>query len=177
MSASPRPVALTLGIAPSYRGFGWAAFTGPLSLYDWGSVYVRSEKNLRSVRHFERLLDRLQPECVVIEEPSAKVQRSSRVRELHHLLKSSAYLKQVEVATYRRDQVQSCFASVGAHSQQEIAEAIARHFPDLAHKVPRKRTAWMSEDRRMAIFAAVALVLTHFQIDGTDFLESMKPAA
>jgi len=177
MSTSPHPVALTLGISPTKRGFGWVAFDGPLSLFDWGSVFVRGEKNLNCVRYFEGLLDRLPVELLVMEEPSAKVHRSDRVSALQGLLRSSALLRNVEVATYRRDQVQRCFSVVAAQSQQEIAEAIARLFPDLAHKVPRKRSAWMGEDRRMAIFSAVALVLTHFQIDGTDFVESMKPAA
>jgi Holliday junction resolvasome RuvABC endonuclease subunit len=175
MSGRPITPALTLGIAPTTRGYGWAAFNSPLNVYDWGLVFVRSDKNLRCVKHFERLLDRLQPELVVMEEPSRQVFRTKRVLELHRLLKSVAHLKQIEVATYRRDQVQSTFAMVGAHSQQEIAESIARHFPDLAHRVPRRRSAWMGEDRRTGLFAAVALVLSHFHIGGSQLVESMKP--
>ena len=174
MSERRYRLALTLGIAPTARGFGWAVFSGPLSLYDWGSVFVRSDKNLRCVKHFERMLDKLQPGFVVMEGPSTQVPRSRRVAELHRLLKSSAFLKTVEVATYRRDQVQHCFAAVQAQSRFEIAEAIARSFPDLAHKVPRKRAAWMSEDRRMAIFTAAALVLTHFHTEGNEFLQRLK---
>jgi Holliday junction resolvasome RuvABC endonuclease subunit len=177
MSARRPTLARTLGIAPTTRGFAWVAFSGPLSLYDWGSVFVRSDKNLRCVQHFERLLDKLQPELVVMEAPSTQVLRTRRVEELQRLLKSSAFLKNVDVATYRKDQVQHCFATVGAQSRYEIAEAVARNVPDLAHKIPRKRAAWMSEDRRMAIFTAAALVLTHFHIDGNEFVEGMKPAA
>lgn len=174
MIGAARKRTLTLAVAPTTRGFGWAVFDGPLSLLDWGSVFARSEKNLRSVRKFERLLDDLQPEAVVMEEPSSRLTRSKRVHELQQLLTSSARLKLIAVETYRAEQVKSCFAAYGAQHHHEIAEAISRQFPELVHKLPRKRAAWMTTDQRMGLFLAVALALTHFLVGGNEATDAMK---
>jgi len=171
------PLALTLGIAPTTRGFGWVAMKDPLSVYDHGAAYARSEKNLRCVEYFERLVDRLQPELIIMEGPSPRVFRSKRVLELHRLLTSSALLRRIEVRTYRRPQVHSVFATMGAQSLQDIAEVVVGRLPDLELRLPRRRSTWSCEDRRMGRFFAAALVLTHFHLDGLDAIEGMKPAA
>ena len=47
-------------------------------------------------------------------------------------------------------------------TKQEIAEQLAKQFPDeLSSRLPPKRKAWKSEDARMDIFEAVGLALTH----------------
>jgi hypothetical protein len=51
--------------------------------------------------------------------------------------------------------------SVGARSRQEIAEAVARSFD----RLPRPRRPWEGPHRRLAIFDAAAVVLTHYQLD------------
>ena len=56
----------------------------------------------------------------------------------------------------------SIWAGSDATMKQEIAIAIAEHFPELAPRLPRSRKPWMSEDYRMSIFDAVALALTFF---------------
>jgi hypothetical protein len=45
-------------------------------------------------------------------------------------------------------------------TKQEMAELLAKQFPDeLASQLPLKRKTWKSEDSRMDIFDAVALVV------------------
>jgi len=176
MSARPCPPALTLGITPDTRGFGWAAFDGPFSAYDFGMVFVRSNKNERCIRHFERLLDRLEPELVVMEDPSRGF-RSGRMRDLHRSLRASTMRREIDLATYSRDDVLRCFETVDARTNQEIAEAVAKQVQGLAHKLPRKRQAWASEDRRLVLFGAAALVITHFHTGNGDVRRRVKDAA
>jgi len=177
MTGRTRPSSLILGIATVTRGFGWVAFDSPFNAYDWNLVFVRSDKNVRCIRQFERLLDRLEPDLIVIEDSPAKAVRSRRMTALHRLLKASAALRDIEVAVYARGDVQSCFATVGARTNQEIAEAVARQVQGLALKLPRKRHAWTGEDRRLALFGAAALVMTHFHHGGKEFLQGLKSAA
>lgn len=177
MKRGTHPPDLTLGVAPTTRGFAWIAFSGPLHPYDWGMVFVRSDKNERCLRHFERLLDRIEPTVVVMEKATTKVFRSGRMQELHRSWRLTALKRDIEVATYGRGSVQACFEVLGARTNQEIAEVIARHVQDLAHKLPRKRVAWRSEDRRLALFGAAALVIAHFHFSGIKFLRDMREAA
>ena len=69
----------------------------------------------------------------------------------------------IEFAIYTRRDVARCFTTVGAGTCYEIAESIARHVPALAPRLPKKRRSWTTEDRRMALFNAAALVFTHFR--------------
>ena len=50
----------------------------------------------------------------------------------------------------------------GLATKRQIAEAIAREFPELEPRLPPVRKIWMSEDRRMSIFDAVSLAITFF---------------
>jgi hypothetical protein len=83
----------------------------------------------------------------------------------------------MEFAIYTRKDIEACFATSGARTRHEIADAIARHVPGLAGRLPKKRTAWMADDRRMALFNAAALVFTHFRYQAQFFLDEMKGAA
>jgi hypothetical protein len=80
----------------------------------------------------------------------------------------------VEVAIYAKGEVQACFANVGARTRREIAEAVVRHVEAFRPKLPEKRRTWESEDRRMAIFAAAALVLTHYQLGASRLLDGLR---
>lgn len=167
------PKSLVLGVYPNVRGFGWIAFEGPLTAYDWGVVFVPKDKNARCLRHFEQLLDHLVPEMLVLERPSAKVRRTTRIIALQRAFAATALARGVETSEYGRGDVQAIFASVGARTRQEIAVAVAREIPALGHRLPRKRAAWDGEDRRMALFNAAALAITHFQLDANRLLKEL----
>ena len=53
------------------------------------------------------------------------------------------------------------FLHDGQGTKHALAEIIANRVPEqLSSQLPPKRQAWMSEDSRMNIFGAVALVMT-----------------
>jgi Holliday junction resolvasome RuvABC endonuclease subunit len=174
MTAVPPPKGLTLAIHPTHRGFGWVAFEGPFAPYDWGMVFTRRRKNAHCLRRTEALLGRFLPDTLVLEVFNTRTTtRTHRISRLCRAMVSLAIDRGVEVAIYSRGDVRACFANVGAGTRQEIAEAVARHIDAFRHQLPRKRRSWESEDRRMAIFAAAALVLTHYQLGASRFLDGL----
>ena len=159
-----KPLSLVLGFKPTSHGFGWAAFESPLAIHDWGLSEMKRERNAGCLRKLRKLLDRLEPHTIVLEAfepPFAK--RSRRIVGLCHDVIALAHGRGMDVAVYSRGQVQACFASVGARSRQEIAEAVARSVDLLRDRVPPARRLWQGPHRKMAIFDAAALVLAHYR--------------
>lgn len=177
MTAAAAPKGLTLAIHPTHRGFGWVAFEGPFSPYDWGLVFTRRDKNAACIRSVEKLLGRFTPDTLVLKSFDRRTSaRLPRVAKLCRAIVALAVDQGVEVAIYSRGDVRACFSSVGARTREEIASAVVRHIEAFRHLLPKKRPAWESEDRRLAIFAAAALVLTHYQLDASRFLDDLGSA-
>ena len=168
--------ALTLAIHPNSRGFGWIALSGPFSPYDWGTVGVRGrDKNVRCLRHIEKLLDQLTPETVVLEAFDARnSKRRTRIANLGHAIVALAQGRIIDVAVYTFKDVQGVFADLGARSRYEIAEAVVRTLSLLSPYLPKRRKAWHSEGWRLSLFCAAALALTHYQRDSRKFLDSIS---
>jgi hypothetical protein len=162
---APEAGELTFGFQPTSHGFGWVAFSSPLSLYDWGLCEMRREKNVGCLRKLERLLGRLEPHTLVMESfQGAGVRRSERVVRLCKAVAELARGRGMDVVVYPRVATKGAFAPVGAQSRQEIAEAVARSFEELRYRLPKPRRAWEGQPRRMAVFDAAAAVLTHYQL-------------
>lgn len=166
---------LTMAFHPTSRGFGWVAFEGPFAPYDWGTVSAKGDKNAVCLRALEKLLNRLQPETLVLEASGRRSSvRSARIDRLCQAATALAADRGADVAVYTRGDIQSCFRTVGARSRQEIAEAVVRHVDALRHRLPSKRRPWDPEDRRMSLFCAAALVLTHYRFSAMLLLDDLS---
>ena len=164
MSGTTPRTARTIAVHPTSRGFGWVAFEGPLSPYDWGLVGVKADKNARCIRKVEELFERFLPETLVLEAfERMNSSRADRIARLCRAIHSLATDRGIDVAVYTRRDVKQCFAGVGAVTRDEIAAAVVRHVDALRHWLPKARQPWESEHRRLAVFSAAALVLTHYQ--------------
>jgi hypothetical protein len=152
---------LVCAIHPSTRGFGYVVLEGPHSLVDWGVKAVRShQRNLASLTRVRELLAFYQPDVLVLENYQGRgSHRAKRVRTLINLIAAHAAEKRITTAAYSRSDLRTSF---GVKTKREIAEAIAREFPELEPRLPPVRKIWMSEDVRMNIFDAAALALTFF---------------
>lgn len=148
----------------TYRGFAYTLFESPLSPVDWGIKGIqRSQRNARCLKAVTALLERFQPDTLVIEDCwDCDSKRSGRVRRLYRALESLARMESFSVYRYSRAHIRTMFNGLGARTKYEIAHAIARLIPAFSHRLPPVRKAWMPEDRRMALFDAAALALTHF---------------
>ena len=159
---------LILAIHPTSRGFGYVVFEGPFAPYDWGTVGATGDKNAVCLRKIAMMLDRFCPETVVMEAYGKESSnRSERIARLCVAVGSMALHRGIDVVIYKLGQIKACFASVGAVTRQDIAEAVARHIEAFRHRMPKHRKPWQAEDRRMAMFCAAALALTHYQLDTT----------
>ena len=155
---------LILAIHATSRGFGYVVFEGFGAPYDWGNVGARGDKNAVCLRKIELMLDRYAPETLLLEEAKSVANRSARITRLYTAIASMAAHRSIEVAIYTLGQIKTCFSKVGAITRQDIAEAVGRHIEAFRHRMPKPRKPWQAEDRRMAMFCAAALVLTHYQL-------------
>jgi len=154
-----------LAVYPSVRGFGYVLFEAPMSVVDWGVREVRGrQKNQRCLVAIAALLDRYQPDVLVLQDMSAAgTRRSIRLRELNAGIEEMAAEYGFAVYAYSRAQVRHAFAPYGVTNKHSLAEVIAKHLPVFERYVPPPRKLWMNEDARMSLFDAAALALTFFQ--------------
>lgn len=151
-----------LAVAPGTRGFGYAVFEGQDVLVDWGVKSVTGDKNSRCLAKVKEMITRYQPRVMVLEDTSAKdSRRSMRIRTLTRKITALASSRNVKPVLFSRSQVKRVFfANSGEGTKQALAEILAKRFPEeLGLRLPPRRRPWMSEDYRMDIFEAVALVL------------------
>jgi Holliday junction resolvasome RuvABC endonuclease subunit len=177
MTAVLSPRSLIFAVHPTSRGFGWVAFEGPFAPFDWALVKARGDKNAICLRKLEGLIERLAPETLVLEAFGPRTSsRSDRIARLCKALVAHAMNRGIEVVIYTRGDIRACFASVGARTRDEIAAAVVRQIDAFRHLLPKKRRAWESEDRRMAIFSAAALVITHFHYGSGRLFDNLSDA-
>lgn len=150
---------LVLAVYPTSRGYAFVLFEGPQSPHDWGVKEIRKKnKNEQTLKSIHALIERYRPDCLIIEDHTEHgSRRSSRIRRLYRMIAHLAETEQVELFRYSRRAIRECFELVGARTKYEIAQAIARQIPAFAHRLPRVRKIWMSEDPRQSLFDAAAL--------------------
>ena len=156
---------LVLSIYATPRGFAFVLFESPLSPVDWGvKVIPGRNKNARCIKEIAKLIDRYQPDAVVIEDCGVVgSRRSSRIRRLYRAIEAWASNQMIRTFRFSRNLVRETFSKLGAFTKDEIAEAIAKLIPAFEHRLPPIRRLWMSEDSRMGLFDAIALTFTFFR--------------
>ena len=151
---------LTLAIHPSTYGFGYALSDGPLSLVNWGLVSAKGDKNAECLRKAEKLLNRYQPDILVLEEFDTKVSRRHlRIRKLCRSLMSLASMRNVPTRIVSRKAVAKNVGLPEDATRYAVARKIAELFPELRHLLPPPRRAWESEDSRMSLEVAATLLI------------------
>lgn len=166
--------ALTFALHATSRGFGYVVFEGPFTPHDWGIVVARGDKNAVCLRKLDLMLEQFTPESLLLEAfGKGSSLRSERIMRLYQAIASMAVSRGVNVHVYSFNNVKACFASVGARTRQEIAESVGRHIDAFGHRMPKARKPWQSEDRRMALFCAAALVLTHYQLGASSLFDDL----
>jgi hypothetical protein len=155
---------LILAIYPFSRGFSFTLFEGHMSLVNWGVKDIRGRRRTaRSLESAIKIIERFQPDAIVMPMSADPLtRRPDRIQKLQHLIANHAQGQAIEVYRYGRAQIRDCFKTVGATSRYEIAQAIASQVHALGHRVPPVRKIWQSEDSRMGLFDAAALVMTYY---------------
>ena len=150
-----------LAIAPTTFGFGLAVVEDVNTLVGWDIKRVRRDRNNGCISRISKAIDLYQPHVLVLEDASVKeTRRSARIRALMKQIILLAEEQGIKVAVLPRTKVRAAFFSEGSGTKDALAKLLAERFPEeLARHLPPERTPWTSEDRRMAMFDAVALAL------------------
>jgi hypothetical protein len=161
MSNNHSKILRILAISPSTRGFGFAVLDKPGTLVDWGVKSVKGDKNSQSIAKVVGLIDHYEPKVLVLPDHSTKQsRRSPRIKALNQELLALASGHNVKLASYSHEKVRRFFFDGEEGTKDAIAEILANRFPEeLSFRLPPKRKPWMSEDYRMDIFDAVALIV------------------
>jgi Holliday junction resolvasome RuvABC endonuclease subunit len=178
MNSNRKNETRVLGIAPCVQGIGFTVFDGPRLPIDWGIKWTRSEKNAKGLAKVAELIDRYQPDVVVLEDHRGEGSR--RAKRIENLLDAIAALvgrKNIETARYSRRQVRRRFAADGATTKFRIARSIAKELPELAPRLPAARKIWLPEHANMSIFDAAGLALTYYAEIAQDTGPEVKRAA
>ena len=118
---------LILAVTLSSRGFAFVRFEGPLAPFDWGISENKGRwMNASQLKRIQSIIERYHPTTLVIENLSAK--RSPQVRARSLGLRHMAVASEMNACLYDRAAIRLCFASVGARTKYEIAQAIAREY-------------------------------------------------
>jgi hypothetical protein len=158
---------LVLSIYVNTRGFAFVLFEGHLAPFDWGLCELRGQrKHRRCLVRIIKILDRYQPDVLVIRDASTHKVRTPRISSLNAAICEMAANRKIPTCNYSRDDVREAFQHAGVVNKQALAELIAKHIPAFERYVPPARKPWMSEDPRMGLFDAVALGLVFFQKEG-----------
>lgn len=157
-----------LALYPFSRGFAFVLFEGPESPFDWGVKEIKEKhRNTKTIAEIKKLIDRYRPEALIIEDTgSEKPRRGARVKKLYRTLTHLASAEFIELYRLPQSAVKEYFASVGAETKYEIAEAICRQIPAFGHRMPPVRKPWMSADPRQTLFDAAALGLVYYGTQG-----------
>ena len=155
---------LVLAIYLTRRGFAFVVFEGPLSPVDWGITRRDGlEKNDRCLKVISTLLQRYRPDVLVLQDTSwTGTHRPQRITNLNSATFELAERQSIAVCAFSSERVRVAFSHLGTPNKYAIAEAIAKHIPAFERYLPPPRKPWMSEDIRMGLFEAAALVLTFF---------------
>jgi len=155
-----------LAIDPTSRGFGFVVLETPDRLLDWGL----RQRLLRSVADFQVLLDFYHPHILVVENCSAPgARRGERARQLiAEATTIAAAERRIAVRAVAAQDVRKAFGKQSPTNKSAMAATLVERFPELAPHLPRRRKIWMSEDERMAVFDALALVMVSNEIVGLD---------
>lgn len=156
-----------LAIDPTTKGFGFAVIESPDRLIDWGVKSASGHKPAKCLRKVRELLENYRPAVIVLEDYAAKgSRRCGRVKRLVERIRQLAVENRVKARMVSTAQVREAFAP--ASTKHEVAVAIGRRLPELAHCVPPVRKPWMTEHHSAAIFdaAGFALACLHLHESG-----------
>src|SRR6266481_1293411 len=103
-----------LAVDPSTRGFGFAVLEGPNRLIDWGVKETKTNKNARTLKLIEDLIDRYQPSAIVVEDYAAKgSRRCRRIQVLINDISKLASKRKIKVRNFSRVKVKQAFSESG----------------------------------------------------------------
>lgn len=150
-----------LAFYPNSKGLCYALLERGLRTIDWGIETGRQRKQATVLHHATSLLAMCGPSSIILPSRMDVEKRSRRLQEVANSIEHMSIDGDLGVHGYARADSKIAFGKVGSNSEDVIAAGIARLLPELELHLTPARKLWMSEDYRMGLFDAVAVVLTH----------------
>lgn len=149
---------------PTSKGYAFVLFESALSPHDWGCKDITQDTGCsKTIASIAELLQRYRPDVFIIEDVREReTRRSIRIKRIYGALSRAADGIHCEVVVVGRTKVRSTFAMVGAINKHDIAKTIASKIEAFAPYMPKKRKAWQTQGRSMALFDAASRALTYY---------------
>jgi len=141
--------------------FGYAIFEGPKRLLDWGgtSSSPLDRATRRMQNRFQVLLKQLPPVVIVVKVWRVETHHPKILRHIEQ----EASNRLIPVHVISSHELREAFGIFSIRNNDDIADVIARIFPELLFKLPRRRRPWRKEPRAMIVFVAVAVGFAFWQ--------------
>lgn len=143
-----------------------------MGLLDWGvRVYpaIGEEEASMASKRLSSLLKLFSPSVIVLKKERWDLAGTNlHMQLLIEVAKRAAILNAVQIRLLGDADVRATFRNMDCETRIEIAEALARVFPELVSYLPPKRRAWQAEHPRMTVFDAIALGLAYWQHPSTE---------
>jgi hypothetical protein len=152
-----------LSVDPVSRGVGFAVLEGQDNLVDWGIRTTGRADNAKSARAIDKLIDRLRPDVLVLEDwDSAGSRLCGRVETLLGRIAAKEG-ERVLVRLVTKREIGSIGPLPLTSTKYRRASFLAERFPELQAFLPPFRKTWMPEDDRMAIFDALSFAVAYLR--------------
>lgn len=151
-----RSYSRVLSVYPCRAGFAFAVLEGRDWLIDWGVAQLGVDTDGEFRNRLHALIARYQPQLVAFEDCSNGRRSQKTQGRIEVGLGLSKYLDLQTILVSPGETRNALDLPQGA-TKHEVATRVARHFPELVRKTP-KRMIWQ-RDPRMYVFEAVALAL------------------
>ena len=156
-----------LALDVRHSRIGYAFFSGPKRLLDWGASAVPPQCSNRA--HWIRqkmasLLRHGSPSCIVMKQHRrAKLSVNTNGVPILKAIRLAAKEHGIPMYVLGRDETESAFRIFQARTKEEIACAIVGIFPELLVRLPPKRKKWQPEAHGMIVFDAIATGIAYWQ--------------
>lgn len=152
---------IILGLYPNTYGLGYVCVELPNNLLDYGIMKVRPTSNEEILKRSKKLMESLSPNIVVLRDSNALTVKEERIKEVVNEITEQAIEQGIIVHQYSRQQMKFVGEQFEVSNKYEMAEWLAKHFSDLADRIPRFTNWCEPEDRNMGIFDALTLVICY----------------
>lgn len=147
-----------IGIEATSKGFCFAVIQGSEHFVESGERGVGGSTPGIFIEKLGAVIDRYRPNVLVVEDPAESL-KGKKVKDW--LAWAEEYATQeckIECVAVSREEFRVYTSSYGS-SKREMAQRLARLFPELKDVVPPPRKIWKSEKPRMGIFVALERAL------------------
>lgn len=149
-----------LGIAATIRGFAYGLTEGPGCLVDV-NIRRRPAKKADVAKALASLIANSRPLFVAF--GATKSKRGTREQMLDDALTATCAKSSVMILRITIRQL-NALTTAPDPSKWDIAREVARQFPEIAHRLPKKPALWEAEDDRIGIFQAIAVATAAWQM-------------